>query len=629
MKKSFLTALLLVGAFLRNATMVGASAQNASSVKASVYSNRAARLQNGVLDVKIDKSGKVYYMAYNGRNVLSQGGSFYFSAQEDRGVELYPTKVELKTANADYAEIVYTNDTARIWKQQGFILKKGESKLYTYVTIKGTDRQNCLEEARMTYRLGNDFIDGYVGDDRQGLMPTVAQMNALTDDDKLQDATFKMADGSIYTKYDWAEYTARDLVHGAMDTTHTTGIWALQPSAEYVNGGPLRQDLTVHMDTRSPVVCQYFHSGHFGACGKQTIDSGFVKMFGPMAIYVNSGSREEMIADAKAVAEAEAMAWPYKWFTADDYPTERSTVSGRVRLTNYDASEAEGLEVVLSEPGVDPYMQYRGYSFWTTTSADGSFTMANVRPGNYSLFVYANRGEITETLERKDIAIATGENNLGDISWTPTRHSTLLWRIGESDRTSDGFCLSDSERRYANFTLPPANIDFRPGESNEKTDWWYAQTKKGAWNIIFNLDEKPVSQCFFTASVAAASKEARVVIKVNGRTIATRTLDSNDGAIYRSAMRSGRHSLHMIKMPASVFKAGENTLTLQMDNETNGGGVMWDCLKLETGTTVTNSIVDVASDGDETHALHSLSGVKTSRPARGIYILNGKKYIIK
>lgn len=620
MKNTLLLAFLLSAASLLSATA-------SDDVVASVYNNRASRLQNGIIDMKIDKSGKIYYLGFNGKNLLSPNGSFYFSAQEDKSVELYPTKAEIKTANADYAEIVYTNDTARIWKQQGFILKKGESKVYTYIILRGTERVNTLEEARMVYRLGEDFIDGYVSDDMQGMMPTVAQMGALTDADKIQDATFRMPDGSIYTKYNWATYIANDHVHGAMNTKHTAGIWALQASAEYINGGPLRQDLTVHMDDRSPVICQYFHSGHFGSCGKQEISNGYEKIFGPMAIYVNTGTRNEMIAGAKAEAEKETTSWPYKWFESEAYAAERGTVNGRISLTNYPSSEENGLQVTLSEAGVDPYSQYNGYSFWSTTDSNGNFSIKNVRPGKYSLYVYANKGEITETLEHKDVTVTTGENNIGELSWTPARYTTMLWRIGENDRLSDGYCLSDSPRQYSNFTLPPADLDFRIGESNEQIDWYYAQTKKGSWNIIFSLDAKPSSQCYLTASVAAATKEARVVFKVNGRTIATRTPDTNDGAIYRSAMLSGRHSLHVIKIPASVFKVGENTLTLQIDNETNGGGVMWDCLKLETGSPVTSDIGDIKDFSEKQESDYTLTGIMTDSTTHGIYIHNGKKII--
>ena len=188
MEKKIITLLSLL---LATALQMTAS----DDVTASVYNNRAARLQNGLVDVKIDKSGKIYY--------LGSDGSIYYSTKEDRVTELQATKVEIKTANPDYAEIIYTNDTARIWKQQGFILKKGESKIYTYIILKGTKLSNFLEEARLVCRTAPEFLDGYVSDNKQGLMPSVEMMKAVKEDGFIQDATFRLPDGSIYTKYDW------------------------------------------------------------------------------------------------------------------------------------------------------------------------------------------------------------------------------------------------------------------------------------------------------------------------------------------------------------------------------------------------------------------------------------------
>ena len=622
MEKKIITLLSLL---LATALQMTAS----DDVTASVYNNRAARLQNGLVDVKIDKSGKIYYLGRNGKNLLGSDGSIYYSTKEDRVTELQATKVEIKTANPDYAEIIYTNDTARIWKQQGFILKKGESKIYTYIILKGTKLSNFLEEARLICRTAPEFLDGYVSDNKQGLMPSVEMMKAVKEDGFIQDATFRLPDGSIYTKYDWVEYTADNHLHGVMNTQGTVGIWSIQASSEYVSGGPMHQDLTVHMDDKTPTVCQYFHSAHFGACGKQPIEQEYEKIFGPVAIYVNEGTREEMIADAKNVAACETEGWPYQWFDNESYDRQRATVSGKISLENYPQDREKNLQVVLSDAGTDPYMQYKGYCFWSKTTDNGEFSISNVRPGKYSLYVYATDGEITETLEKKDISVDEATSiDLGTIEWAPAKYEQKIWQLGESDRTSKGFMLSDSQRAYANFMLPPADIDFRMGESNAATDWYYAQTKKGSWNILFNMDSKPTTQCYLTSSVAAAARDVKVTFKLNGRTVTTRTLDSNDGSIYRSAMLNGRHSLHVIKIPASIFKVGENKLTLQIDNIQQGGGVMWDCIKLETGKAVTSGISNATAEREQDDTYYSVSGVKCTAPRHGIYIRNGKKVIL-
>ena len=71
MEKKIITLLSLL---LATALQMTAS----DDVTASVYNNRAARLQNGLVDVKIDKSGKIYYLGRNGKNLL--GSEFIYLA---------------------------------------------------------------------------------------------------------------------------------------------------------------------------------------------------------------------------------------------------------------------------------------------------------------------------------------------------------------------------------------------------------------------------------------------------------------------------------------------------------------------------------------------------------------------
>ena len=60
-------------------------------VKVTVFNNRSARIQNGILDIKIDNRGKVSYFAYKGKNLLGSNGTFYFSAMEDNNTLLILT----------------------------------------------------------------------------------------------------------------------------------------------------------------------------------------------------------------------------------------------------------------------------------------------------------------------------------------------------------------------------------------------------------------------------------------------------------------------------------------------------------------------------------------------------------
>ena len=55
-------------------------------------------------------------------------------------------------------------------------------------------------------------------------------------------------------------------VYVILEGISTSGdIHMKQTRVEYQNGGPLKQNLTTHMDTRSPVICTSLSSEHFGS----------------------------------------------------------------------------------------------------------------------------------------------------------------------------------------------------------------------------------------------------------------------------------------------------------------------------------------------------------------------------
>ena len=238
-----------------------------------------------------------------------------------------------------------------------------------------------------------------------------------------------------------------------------------------------------------------------------------------------------------------------------------------------------------------------GYQFWTLTDANGDFEVKNVRPGNYNLFAYAKAGEVTDMLEQDDITVTAGDNDLGTIAWTPKKYSTMLWMIGQNDRRSSEFHYSDTIRQYGLWNLSPQSLTYTIGESSEKSDWYYAQTKSGTWTIKFNLDERPAGRVYLTASIAGCTGAgSTVTVKVNGTQRATWKPGFNDAGIYRSAVNSGRHYLFTTDFLNTGLKAGENTVTLTMSGNGSNGGFMYDCIKMEAGEVVVSGIGNVASE---------------------------------
>ena len=163
---------------------------------------------------------------------------------------------------------------------------------------------------------------------------------------------------------------------------HGVGLWMIFPSNEFIGGGPFKQELTVHKEN---TLLAMLVGGHFGSGGLRFADGEpWDKVYGPVFVYVNNGeSVDAMWDDAKKRADAEAAKWPYTWLDNKEYPRERGTVAGSIRLT--DGGSTKDAWVILSPPGEDWTQVLKGYDFWTRADAEGRFRLAKVRPGKYTL----------------------------------------------------------------------------------------------------------------------------------------------------------------------------------------------------------------------------------------------------
>lgn len=599
MKKLLLTT--IVG------TLICGSAMADNSVTLTKSGN-SVTMANEKVKIEIGSNGRVSSMTYkNGSNLLGSTG-IYFDYTASANASLSPSKVEIIRQDSDYAEVLYSNTSDALRFQQGYIMRKGVNGVYTYVIANGTSSSSSvnLREARVCTRLSSSFLNGYVDDRMNGKIPSNTEMaTAEKSENTVTDATYKLTDGSIYTKYNWAQYVVNDSVHGLMN--NTTGVWNIPCSHEWLNGGPMRQELTVHATSKSPITIQMIQGEHMGAAS-QSYQDGERKLYGPFLIYVNYGTKDNMIADAKAMASQQQQDWPFQWFSNELYPLDRSTVSGTINVTTGQGSDS--IQVVLAEPGTDPYLQGKSYIFWDKTDKDGNFSIKNVRKGSYTLYAYALKGDITDELQVANINVTDETTELGKLDWTPTTYANKLWQIGENNRLSDGYRYSDTLRAYGLWELPPASLNYIIGQSDPATDWYYAQTKNGTWTVTFDLDDTYSGNAYLTASVAGSANKPKVAVAINGATKTTWSFSTNDAAIYRSALLSGRHSVQTCTFPASQLKQGTNTVKFTMSGISKNGGVMWDCIKLEAGDKVVPSGISNVKAVTDKVTVYTIGGVK-------------------
>lgn len=552
----------------------------ASDWRVAMDKHHRTTVVNGAMKTMIDSKGRVKSCTVDGTELVAPGCTWYFSYNANGYHELEPSEAYVKVQNDSLIEIVYAQEPSKgIRWTQGYVFLKAQQGIYTYLIAEGGELAEGLGEARFVYRLDDDYLNYYYIDDaHQGEMPRHALMASI-EDRVVQDATFYMPDSSIYTKYNYCDYLDNDHFHGIL--SDSIGVWAMSISREYVSGGPLKQDILLHSTSKSTLLLQMLHSGHFGTAAP-VYKPGMQKIYGPFYLYVNKGERRvALVEDARREAQRQEATWPFAWFRNELYPIDRSSVCGKLKV---EGGSATKYQVILADSG-NVYNQGTGYIYWAETDAEGRFTMKNVRPGEYVLHAYALGGENTEEWVSGKFSVVSGQySDLGTIEWKPKRNGRLVWMLGESDRKTDGFGGWNLPRDYSNAKRSPLHLDYTTGK-NKPADWYYVQLVESEWNIHFDCRVEPGQRVVLTAPVAGASYFPVIEVLVNGRLVTTwdQWETWSDPAVYRSATRSGYYQHLQCVFPSLLLRNGTNTITFRIPSlqRPGYGGVLWDCIKLE------------------------------------------------
>jgi rhamnogalacturonan endolyase len=525
-------------------------------------SARTATISNSFLTATFSSAGKVTALTYGGRNIINGRAGFYMS---NTSTTWSPTGLTVVTNTASMADIAYTSTMG----EHHYVVRDGVSGIYSYF-ISG-NMGGAIGEFRTVYRVDPALFPNSFNMRRSGAVPTLAQIEAAT---VIEDSTYQLANGSIYTKYDWADYVLDDHVHGFYGSN--CGLWVIPVSPEAYNGGPLKQELMVHVESNSgdSTVLNMLSASHFSAPAV-SVPAG--KIFGPWLIYLNNGSS----ADAVAHAATEEAAWPYTWLSNSAYPTSRTTVQGKLQIA--DGRSTNGARVVLAEAGGDLYAVGKSYWFTGLCDSAGNFSIPKVRPGTYTIYAYATQGDVTAQFEKAGVVVSGSATNLGTLTWTPPNYPNKLWTIGTADRKAGEFKLGNQLRSYALFKQVPANLTYTIGTSTAANDWYYVQTGVGKWTIGFNLSQSYTGNAHLTIAVAASAKTPTVNVIVNGTKVGTLSYP-NDGTVYRSANQSGYYRLTQFDFASSLLRSGANSVVLNMTacaGAPTPGGIEYDIIKLE------------------------------------------------
>lgn len=496
--------------------------------------------------------------------------TFYLDYGAGRG-HLQADTVRIVKNTPDLAHFAVIDGHNPIHLEHHFVMLKGESGIHPYVIIK-TNGGNGGGEMRTMYRFNRDILDYAWCVERTGQQPKYADLVTYKN---VQDETWQLPDGSIYQKYDYCAYFSESPMWGHYG--HGYGAFFIPTSTESYAGGPLRQELIVHQDA---LILNYLGGGHFGGGGTAAGTATGEKIHGPWFLYFNTGdSPKAIIDDALQVAKAEKAKWPYQWVEEPLYPTKRTNVSGQLKVA--DGRSPGGAWVMLGGPGGDVYRMAGDYIFYVKADENGHFALNNVRPGTYTLYAWANQGTITDLLQKPDVKVSGDSLDLGTVDWKPTHRNNLLWQIGKADMMAGEFKFGDQLRSMMWVDKVPANLTYTIGKSNSATDWYYAQTQVGQWDVNFDLNKTYSGNAYLSVATAGGGGGASVTVSVNGQDLQT-IAPGNDASTYRAALRSGVYGLKVMTFPASALKQGQNTVRFNMTSK--GGrwnGIMWDTIILE------------------------------------------------
>ncbi|KAL0310725.1 UNVERIFIED_CONTAM: hypothetical protein Sangu_2367200 [Sesamum angustifolium] len=495
-----------------------------------------------------------------------------------------------------------------------YVVRSGVSGFYCYAIYERPP--GCpacdLAQTRMVFKLRRErFHYMAISDKKQRIMPmpedllpgrgkqlivpeSVLLVNPINPDLK----------GEVDDKYQYSMDNKDGGVHGWISSHPIVGFWIIFPSHEFRNGGPTKQNLTVHT---GPACLAMFHGSHYiGNDMVAHFEEGetWRKVFGPFFVYLNAttdvSKAYNLWLDAKKQRLMEESLWPYEFISSPYYLTykERGSATGRLfvqdRFISSSLLPAKSAFIGLSAARTQGSWQTesKGYQFWVQTDSDGNFTIKNIIPGVYGLHSWVP-GFIGDYMREELVTISAGsETQLGNLTYVPLRDGPTVWEIGFPDRTANDYCVPDVNPMYVNKLFldspekfrqyglwdrytdlhPKSDQVFTIGISNPKEDWFFAHVDRrdgekyvpSTWEIRFNLRSVTVGTYKLRLSIASATRtDLEVhVNQMNAQQLVFQTMNLGaDNTVCRHGIH-GLYQLFCVDISSMLLINGDNCIFL-------------------------------------------------------------------
>lgn len=582
-------------------------------------------LTNDRITARIDKARASLVSLQRGDLEMLRGGSGYWSVTggSDRGrVQSFPqtggARVIQEGGAVGEVEVEARYEGAPgTWPVNvsfRYALTEGSDSLHLYAVI---DHPAGLPgfsigEARYVVKPDPEVFDHFTVDAaRSRRMPTGADWDAgmqlnMKEVRRMQTGIHR---GEVEHKYGYSAVFSESPAYGWSSAAKRVGLWMVHPSLESIAGGPVKPELTGHLDVNPggrPVLLNMWHGSHYGGTVLNVRENeSWTKVIGPFLLHTNAGGDAVSLwRKAMETAAKESRNWPYRWVGVADYQaSERVPVQGRVKIEGEPSRDVGGEVwvgltapdyVVRSRWGAETVGWQRDgkhYQYWVKAAADGSFRLPSVRPGRHVLRIFA-QGVLGE-YERADIEVKAGSPlDLGEIVWRPERAGPTVWEIGIPDRSAREFRNGDRYWQWGqHFRYReefPEGVDYTVGRSDWRKDWNLCQPLRldehgrvlgdSVWKVRFDLKEPGEHR--LRIALCGHRQDDRLRVSLNGHAIGDSGPLRENGVMHRDGHR-GALTMLDFRVPAEITRKGGNVLELRLSGRFWHQALLYDYLRLE------------------------------------------------
>lgn len=570
-------------------------------------------LDNGDVQAIVDTSNATLpSFIFRGVEMMSVGGYYSFGTNIfTAGPFTGRLVVDPETNGGEVAEISMTTSwgggagVVPLDIDVRYALTRCSRGVYEYVGLTHPEHYPAFNPGEMRinhYVRWDDVFDWYAVDDvRRGPFPSQADVaigatipGAPVEVRQYFSGPFAHLPG--WQKYDVTIAWGEGNVYGWSSTSEHMGLWIVNPVSEYLAGGPLKTELTVHDGgVGRGALLNYWGGTHFYGGFEPVLDNQRrEKVMGPWLLYANETElpgqegHDALWSDAKDQLVREREQWPYSWESDPRYLPEasRGSVSGAISFSDTEQPTLTSAYAWVGLAGRPvagaPNFEHQGwdYQYWTVADANGKFSLENVRPGGYTLHAFAEGIHGVYMGEPDAVRVNAGAAvELGDVAWNADRLGPTVWELGRPDRTPREFYRGDRAWQYGTNLLFlkdfPNGVDFVVGTSDPGKDWNYLQPG-GTWTLRFNLEDIPAGVAGASLILDVAGSDGVTVnANLNGTPIGTAEFLYRDGSISRDQPHGVLQS-ERLTIDVAQLMSGENTLEL-----TSSLRLMWDYIRLE------------------------------------------------